>query len=244
MPQKRLEYLQNDDLVKKIKIFEGNINEFRKAENHTIKSNDELLIKVSSFDDMSFNYFSSQSENSSLQASNELSLNAISYTVDVNGFVYFPVVGKIKLLGLSLEDAREKIQLALTPYFDQPNVQIKYAYKKVSVIGEVNSPGYYTYTKDQITILEALAMAKDLTIHGDRKSIMLIRTLEGDRALKYEIDLTDDRNVFGYNYYLQPGDVLYVKQRSSKKWDYISTPITLFFSTITTALLVINAINN
>ncbi len=242
--QKKLEYLQSPVAIKKMKITEEDNNTFKKAEKHRIRPNDELLIKVSSFDDISFNYFSTQAGGNFLQASNELSINVISYSVDVEGFIFFPVVGKIKLSGLSLDQAGEKLQLVLRPYFDQPNVQIKFGYKKVSILGEVNVPGYYTYTKDQITILDALAMANDLTIHGDRKSIILLRNQSEDKVEKYEIDLTDDNSVIGYNYYLQPGDILYVKPRRSIKWSQISTPVSLLFSTITTGLLVYNAIQN
>ncbi len=244
MPLKNLEYLQDTNTITKVKITDGDQNEFRKAEEHKISANDELLIKVSSFDDVSFNYFNTQNAATAMQASNELSINMVSYAVDVDGYVSFPIVGKLLLKGLTLAEASEKIQSVLRPYFDQPNVQVKYAYKKVSVLGEVNSPGYYSYTKDQLTILEALALASDMTLHGNRKEVILIRKQEDDKAYKYQIDLTKDNDVFGYNYYVQPGDIIYVKPRPSVKWSEISTPITLFFSTITTALLVFDALGD
>ncbi len=244
MPIKRLEYIQDSKTLENVNTMGGDETGTQQAKVHLIKPNDELLIKVSSFDDISFNYFNSQGNNNTFQASNELSINTISYLVDVDGYINFPITGKILLKGLSLDEATVKIQNILKPYFDQPNVMMKYAYKKVSILGEVNSPGYYTYTKDQITIFEALAMANDLTIHGNRKEVLLIRENTDNKISKYEIDLTKDKDVFGYSYYIQPGDVLYVKPRKSVKWSTISTPITLLFSTITTALLVYNAIQN
>ncbi len=244
IPQRKLEYLQKSGAIKNFKISRENNNIYKSAEKHVIKANDELLITVSSFDDVSFNYFNGQGSNASMQASNELALTARTYTVDVDGFIYFPVIGKVNLTGLTLDEAMEKMRAILTSYFDQPNVRIKFAFKKISVLGEVNLPGYYTFSKDQITILEAIAMARDLTIHGDRREVLLIRNDENNKALKYEIDLTDDNMVFNYCYYLESGDVIYVKPRKSSRWSVISTPISLIFSTITTALLVYNAIQN
>ncbi len=244
IPQRKLEYLQSSAAIKGWKFSEENNNIYQTAEKHVIRANDELLITVSSFDDVSFNYFSGQTSSASMQASNELALTARTYTVDVEGFIYFPVIGKVNLEGLTLDEAMEKMRGILTSYFDQPNVRIKFAFKKISVLGEVNIPGYYTFSKDQVTILEAIAMARDLTIHGNRKEVLLIRNDANNKVNKYEIDLTDDNMVFNYCYYLQSGDVIYVKPRSSSKWPVISTPISLIFSTITTALLVYNAIQN
>ncbi|WP_066633199.1 polysaccharide biosynthesis/export family protein [Labilibacter marinus] len=244
MTQKRLEYVQEPVALSDLRVTNSEKeNAYRPPQKHKVKPNDELLIKVSSFDDVSFNFFGNRAEGRSIQASNELAMNSFSYSVDVDGNVFFPVVGKVKLAGLTIDEAREKIRLILLPYFDQPNVEIKFAFKKVSVIGEVNDPGYYTYTKDQITIFEVIALAGDLTLHGDRKEVVIIRN-EDDVANKYVVDMTDDNLVFNYNYYLQPDDVVYIRPRRSVKWQDISIPITLVFSTITTALLVINAIQN
>ncbi len=241
--KRKINYLQSDNYVSYNNISNDlKKNEFRSPTSHKIKPNDELIINVSSFDDLSFNYFNAESQQRTMQASNEMSINAMSYTVNVDGYVHFPVVGDILVEGLTLSEAREKLRGVLTPYFNQPNVTIKFAYKTITVIGEVNSPGYYTYTKDQITIFDALAMARDLTIHGNRRKVTLIRN-DGNVANKFKIDLTDDSQVFNYNYYLEPGDVIYVSPRGSAKWTVISTPLTLLFSTITTILLVYNAID-
>lgn len=240
--QKKLDYVRDPVTNENIKVgYLSEPNQFLPPEKIKIKPNDELLIKVSSFDDMSFNYFENQESARTLQASNELSLSSMAYAVDIDGFIYFPVVGKILVKGFTLDEAMELIKKELEPYFNQPNVTVKYAYKKITVLGEVNNPGYYTYTKDQITVFDAIGMAEDLTIHGDRRQVLVIRNEEG-KAIKYNIDLSEDKSVFGYNYYLKPDDVVYVRARGSIKWREVSVPITLIFSTITTALLVYNAI--
>lgn len=238
---KKLAYVQDPVEKKVFKVAAHDENSIKPAEFNKIKPNDELIIKVSSFDDLSFNYFGIHDDDGAVRASNELSINAMSYSVDVNGMIYFPVIGEVEVADLTLEQARRRIRKELIQYFNEPNVSIKFAYKKLTVVGEVNRPGYYTYTKDQINLFEALALAGDLTIHGNRKAVMIIRVVD-NQAVKYEIDLTDDAYVFDYNYYLRPDDILYVKPRASALWRDVSVPISLLFSTITTVLLVYNAL--
>lgn len=234
MPQKKLVCLQGTD----------NGEKAFKTKPHaplTIHPNDELLINVSSFDDVSFNYFESQRQGGALQASNELSLSAISYTVDPEGYVDFPILKKIKLVGLTLEEATDKLRKELTQYFDQPNVRIKFAFKNITVLGEVNNPGYHNYTRNSITIFEALGLAGDMTVHANRKKVYLVRK-NYDETRKVVLDLTNENIIASNYFYLNPNDLIYVRPRRSVKWAEVATPITLLFSTISTALLVLNAI--
>lgn len=235
IPQKRIEYLQAP-------VEEKGVYEMEYPPETRISSNDELLINVSSFDDLSFNYFETRSAGSGLYGNNELSLSAMSYVVNNEGEINFPVIGAISFKGLTPREASDSLARALTPYFNQPNVIVRFAFKKITVLGEVRRPGYYTYTKERLNILEAIGIAEDLTIHGDRKEIYLIRT-EDEKTMKYQLDLTDDAIVFSDFYYLKPDDIIYVQPRKSVKWSVISTPLTLIFSTVTTAVLVINAVN-
>lgn len=236
IPQNKLEYLQTP-------IKDQSVYQTPPSAEIKIKPNDELLINVTSFDDVSFNYFEAQQRGGNTFGTNELSLSSISYVVDIDGNINFPIIGMISLKELSLYEAGDKLKKELLPYFNQPNVIIKFAYKKITVLGEVNYPGYHTYTKDQITIFEALGLARDMTVHGNRKEVILIRT-ENNQTSKTSVDLTKDDLVFSKNYFLQPNDIIYVKSRNSVKWGVISTPITLAFSTITTALLVLNAMQS
>jgi len=236
IPQNKLEYLQAP-------IENQSVYQTPQSAELKIKPNDELLINVTSFDDVSFNYFEAQQRGGSTYGTNELSLSSISYVVDIDGNINFPIIGIISLKELSLSEAGDKLKKELSPYFNQPNVIIKFAYKKITVLGEVNNPGYHTYTKDQITIFEALGLARDMTVHGNRKEVILLRT-ENNQTTKSSLDLTKDNLVFSKYYFLQPNDIIYVKSRNSVKWSVISTPITLIFSTITTTLLVLNAMQN
>ena len=232
--QKNIEYLQDP-------VLDKNIYSILDPPTNIIKPNDVLYIKVSSFDDIAFNFFSEQEDYTRTSYNNELSLSLTGYQVNNDGSIYFPILGEIFVEGLTLEELTDTLTNELDSYFNQPTVVVKYAFKKIVVLGEVNQPGHYTYTKDLINIFEALGMAGDITIHGNKHEVMLLRNIDS-KMVKTEIDLTDDDLVFREYYYLKPDDVLYIKPRRSITWNIISTPVSLIFSTITTALLILNFI--
>lgn len=231
IPQKNLEYLHDP-------VMTENIYELQKSDKNIIKPNDELYINVSSFDDLSFNYFAT--EGGFRQGySDELSLSLISYTVDKEGSIYFPILSNVELAGLSIEEARSKLTELLSDYLNQPTVIMKFAYKKITLIGEVNRPGNYNYAKDELTIFEALSLAGDISVHGNKKETILLRK-SGDKITKKQIDLTSDEIVFNEYYYVMPDDVIYVKPRRSLKWNIVSVPISLILSTLTASLLIVD----
>lgn len=235
MPQKKLVYLQKDQ-PESITIYE-----LPDSKENRIKPNDELYISVSSFDDVSFNFFGNQSNIIGGQYTNELLISLKTYTVDTEGNISFPIIGKVFVNGLTLEELQIKITEQLRAYFDQPTVIVKYGFKKVTVLGEVARPGYYTYTKDQISIFDAVGMAGDLTVHGNRKEVILVRNTE-NKVSKIKINLTDDDLILSEFYYVFPDDIIYVKPRRSVKWNVISTPISLILSSMTTSVVIIDLV--
>lgn len=234
--QKKLEYLQYP-------ITEPTNFDMQETDFIRIKPNDELYIKVSSFDDVNFNFFSSENDYLRATTGNELSLSIISYTVNDAGEIYFPVLGNIKVNGLTLDELSDKLEDLLKEYFNQPTAVVKFAYKKITVLGEVNMPGNYTYSKDQLNVFEAISLAGDLTFHGNRKEIYLLRNQNDTTVQKSLIDLTNDKLVFSQNYYLQPDDIIYIAPRTSVKWGVVSTPISLFLSSVTTFFLILRYFN-
>lgn len=226
-----MEYLQDPIAKEAIYSLQG-ISE------HTIKPNDELYINVSSFDDVSFNYFGETGDSKQGYGS-ELTLSLISYTVDKSGNIFFPILGNIYLQGLTLEEARAKLTTQLSDYFNQPTINIKFAFKKITIVGEVKNPGNHTYSKDDLNIFEALSLAGDMTPHGNRSEVYILRR-DSTQVIKTLVDLTNDEVVFSSNYFVQADDVIYVKPRKSLKWDIVSTPISLFISTITASILILN----
>ena len=141
----------------------------------------------------------------------------MAYCVDNDGMIDFPVLGRIKLVGMTRWEAAEVIKKMLVDggYLSDAVVTVEFMNFKVSVIGEVNSPGTYTLTNDKVTILQAISLARDLTIFGQRENVCVIREREGERVI-YEINLCDVSMFNSPAYYLQQNDVVYVQPSQVK----------------------------
>ena len=139
--------------------------------------------------------------------------NLAGYTIDSNGDIDFPVIGKIHIAGMTREEAVEYIknELESRDLIKDPTVTIEYLNLSVSILGEVNSPGRYIIDKDQVTILDALSMAGDLTIFGKRENVTVMRQVDGRQQI-YEVNLTSAESVLSSPaYYLQQNDMIYVE---------------------------------
>lgn len=141
-------------------------------------------------------------------ASNE----TMGYTVDAEGNIEFPVLGVIPVKGLTRKQLSDKVkkQLLDENLIKDPVVTVDFMNLKVSVLGEVKSPGKYRIDRDQITILEAISMAGDLTIYGKREGVLVIREANGNR-ITYKMDLRSSNVFSSPAFYLQQNDVVYVE---------------------------------
>lgn len=137
------------------------------------------------------------------------------FLVNQAGDIEFPVLGKIHLSGLSVEQARDTFKLKLQRYINNPIVNVRWLNFKFTVLGEVSRPATYTLPERSVTVLEAVGLAGDLTNYGNRKNILVIREQDGKREFG-RVDL-QDRNVFASPYfYLKQNDVIYVEPRKQK----------------------------
>jgi polysaccharide export outer membrane protein len=138
-------------------------------------------------------------------------------TIDSNGYIEFPILGKIKCSGLTREQLAADIQQRIIKggYIDNPTVNIRFANLTISILGEVNKPGRYSIVNDRITIFEALALAGDLTIYGDREQVSVIRT-ENGKSIVTKLDLRS-KDIFDSScYYLEQNDVVLVSPNKYK----------------------------
>lgn len=134
------------------------------------------------------------------------------YTVDSDGYIDFPVLGKVYVAGLTRDGVAAEIKDALVSgdLVKDPVVTVEFMNLSFSVMGEVNNPGRYMIDRDRVTILDALSMAGDLTINGERSNVMVQR-MEGDDLMVYTLDLTSGLEVYNSPaFYLQQNDLVYV----------------------------------
>lgn len=177
------------------------------------KVNDIVSIFVSVFDETGksvkpFNLVKGSSEGSS-------TIQYVDYLIDVEGNIDYPVLGKIKLLGLTVEEGKKLIKEKLGDgYLEDPIVNIRIENFRITVTGEVKKPGVYAVSGERITILEALGLAGDLTIKGKRNNIMVVRDFNGNKTIT-RIDLTSKEVFNSPVYYLTQNDFVYVEQNKS-----------------------------
>ncbi len=139
-----------------------------------------------------------------------------NYLIDSKGEIDFPLLGKIKIGGLTREQTIEMFKKKLIPdYVKDPNINIRIANFKVSVLGDVRSPGTYTIPNERITILEAIGLAGDTNISGQRNNVKVIRE-EGDKKVEYVVDLRSNEIFTSSVYYLQQNDLVYVEPNGPK----------------------------
>ena len=134
-----------------------------------------------------------------------------TYLVDTNGEIDFPVLGKLKIGGMTRDQFIAFLKDKLEPdYILDPNINIRIANYKVTVLGDVQRPGSYPIPNERITILEAIGLAGDLNISGQRQNVIVHREEEG-KKVQYQVDLLSKKIFTSPVYYLQQNDVVYVE---------------------------------
>ncbi len=141
---------------------------------------------------------------------NENQSNIKTYLIDNDGFIEFPVVGRLKLGGLTRTQAINALSEKVSFYIKNPSINLRILNYKISILGHVVKPGSYTIPSERITLLEALSLAGDLTIYGKRNNILVIHEEEGKKTYN-RVDLTKVDILNLEHYYLSQNDVIYVE---------------------------------
>ena len=157
-----------------------------------------------------------QSQTTSLTSSATL----LPYLVDNEGIIDFPVIGDLKVGGLTKNEAEDTIKKALRPYLtEEPIVTVRMDNYKITVLGEVARPNTFTIANEKVNLFEALAMAGDMTVYGIRDDLKLIRENEKGQQEIVSLNLNDASITRSPYYYLQQNDILYVTPNKAKAKD-------------------------
>lgn len=141
--------------------------------------------------------------------------NKGGYLVDLDGNIQLPLVGAIKVSGLTTNVIQQQIRKKLTTYLKEPTVNVRILNFKISVIGDVAKPNVYQVENERITVTEALGLAGDLNITGIRNNVLLIREIDNKRQY-INLDLTSAEIFKSPYYYLKNNDVIYVQPDKTK----------------------------
>ena len=224
---KKVPYLQNSN------EWEGMERE-AVAYEPRIQPNDFLSILVTNPDNpttsMAYNLVSPADNASRMTLQSQPTLH--NYLVDANGDVIMPNVGKVNVGGKTIAEAEELVLAKVKGAFSTtPVVVVRFVDFKISVLGEVTAPGTYTIKDGKVTIFEALALARDLTVYGQRDNVKIIREDSTGKREIVEVNLNDAALLGSPYYYLQQNDVVYVTPNKSKaKNSDIGSSTSLWFS--------------
>lgn len=206
-------YLRNDEVLEKAQ-------QNNKQYVYRVMPKDELTITVSTSDPASSVPFYRKIGQGKDQASSAQGMNnakLLDYLVDNEGNIDYPVLGKLHVAGLATRECEALIRKELQQYLNEvPNVTVRTSNYKISVLGEVKSPGTYTVSDERINIFQALALAGDMTVFSVRDDVQLLRedSLGNRRVL--HLDLTSADIALSPDYYLQQNDIVYVKPTKAK----------------------------
>lgn len=205
-------YLRDDQVINQ--DVEGQLYDFR------IMPKDVLTILVSTTDpSASAPFYRRIGQEKGSQPMQQGMQNAglLDYLVDNEGMIDLPVLGKIKVIGLTTRECETIIRDMLKNYLNEvPNVTVRSSNYKFSVLGEVNHPGTYTVDNEKVTLFEALAKAGDMTLFSVRDDVQLLREDSVGRRYVVHLDLNDAAITQSPYFYLQQNDVIYVKPTKAK----------------------------
>lgn len=163
------------------------------------------------------------------------------FIVDNRGYITIPLLGDIYIAGLTLDEAKQAILAEYKKYIEAPTITVRKLSFRISILGEVNRPGLMYVAGEKITLIEAIAMAGDLTNFADRTEIKIIRTIEGKNQ-EIIIDFTNKGTIFPYPIYLHPDDIVYIKPVKRKALANVSPGLTVITSVITTTIVTLSFI--
>lgn len=189
----------------------GNTSQVLDAGEPTILKNDILGITVNSTSPESNLLFASVPSNPTINGVYERE----GYRVSNGGIIKFPVLGQVKLEGLTIGQAQALMETELSKYVKNAIVNIKFMNFRVTVIGEVNHPSTFTVTNEKINLLEALGLAGDMTPYGKRENVLLIREVDGTRMME-RVNLNSKEVLNSPYFYLKQNDVIYVEPDKAK----------------------------
>ncbi|MFT4643111.1 MAG: polysaccharide export outer membrane protein [Candidatus Azotimanducaceae bacterium] len=214
--------------TKKTSYFQGEpspISELYKFHNdpYKLQINDILSVTIKAEDPKLIALFETPED-----GGGELYFNG--YTIDRHGNIRIPYIGELNVLGYTATEVREKIEIELKNFIKRPEtifVDVKLSGIQFLVTGEVGSPGTVSLLQNQVSILDAIANAGEISEFGDRENVFIVRkSLDGVK--KYKIDMTDIAIFESEYFYIQPNDIVYVPALKQKFWGTGTTGLQTF----------------
>jgi len=241
--------------TKEIQMFQDSydtLNKYHippKAPEHKIRPFDNLYLSVLTMDPEVNALFNPSSQGDGFSSSTTQMYGAPigkeinGYRVSQEGTITVPMLGKIALAGLSLEEAEIQLKEKAEEFLIDPHIQIKFLNYRVHILGEVRFPGIYYNYEGKVSILEAIGMANGISDFSDIKNT-IVKRHDGNKVVTLEVDLTDSSVYSSDAFYLQPNDLVYIPPSKLKRRQVNVQTYSMVLSTISVLLVSVTLITN
>ena len=231
VPQKKMLYLKNAQMAASDRSKEY-VND--RTVNYRLQPGDNLYIRaINTIDERGSAAINGEGTGSrSNQMSSDASIYLQSYTVDEGGCIELPLVGKVEVKNLTVEEAKDKLQTAMGQYVNQTTLIVKLSNFNLTVLGEVTRPGMYKVYQSQINVFEAVAMAGNMTNFAKNDEVKIIRQTDNGSEI-VTIDMGSADILQSPYYYLKPNDIIVVEPLKIKQWGFTTFPYSTVISLVT-----------
>lgn len=234
---KKLTYLQFSGTSKANGFDQSDQSRSVEVAAYKIMPHDNLYIRVITPDPQWSAIFNSMPVGAG-GAVTEESASLFGYIVDDDGNIEIPFVGKVQVEGKTLSDIKSNLDAVFKNYVTDAAITVRLVNNYISIIGEVTAPGRYRLTKDRINVFEALALASDMSLYGNRQKVLLVRPSSYGPIIK-EFSLADRSILSSEYYYVMPNDILYAVPIKGRSFEVNSSVWALLLTTVTSTLGII-----
>jgi len=235
--RKNLTYLKYSDKSSGYEQQTGDPTAYVTPAAYKIMPHDNLFIRVVTPDPQWSSLFNVMPVGAGGSVTEE-SARLFGYPVDDAGYIEIPFVGKVHVAGETLAEIKVELDSIFKNYVTDASITVRLVNNYISVIGEVSIPGQYPITKDRLTIFEAISLAGDLTVYGNRQKLQLIRPSPYGPVIR---DFTlSDRSILSSDlYYVMPNDIIYVQPAKGRSFQTNTAVYSLFLTAITSVLVLV-----
>ena len=231
VPQKKMLYLKEAQMLAENQSI-NYVND--RSINYKLQPGDNLFIHfVNTIDERSMVLLNGG--NTSNYVSSDASIYLRSYTLDEDGFIEMPLVGKIELKNLTVDEAKDRLQSVLNQYINETTIIVKLSNFNLTVLGEVSRPGMYKVYQSQINLFEAISMAGNMTNFAKNEEVRIIRQTDNGSEI-ITVDMGSADILASPYYYLKPNDIIYVEPLKIKQWGFTTFPYSTVLSIVSLAV--------
>ena len=227
VPQKKMLYLKNAEMAAE-NISKDYVND--RTVDYKLQPGDNLYIHVvNTIDERS-----AASINGDIRGylSSDANIYLQTTTIDEDGYVEMPLVGKIEVKNLTVDEAKDRLQTAINTYINGSMLVVKLASFNLTLLGEVSRPGMYKVYQSQINLFEAVALAGNMTNFAKKSDVKIIRQTDHGSEI-VTVDMGQADILSSPYYYLKPNDIIYVEPLKIKQWGFTTFPYSTVFSIVT-----------